>query len=246
MSAGPSIIPDAVTPTPTEHEGLVDLGLFSLIHPPVDAKIRTQICNKEYVDMAKLIFTDDVGEMTTITKSSTKTVTQIQKRSTKTISNVLTWSRAFQHYADLYCTRYPHEASDLFRYMSIIQALAGTSASWCLYDEKFRRARAVNALPWGTLHTETYLFCTLAKTSFPPQTPFRPQTQPRFPSYIMRKKGSCWDFQLHSKCSKPNCKLSHTCNNCFDPSHRANRCYKPQRQFKSQSTPTTAIKTNRS
>ena len=72
------------------------------------------------------------------------------------------------------------EASDFFRYMSIIQALAGTSASGCLYDEKFRRARAVNALPWGTLHTKTYLFCPFVKTtSFPPQTSFRPQTQHR-------------------------------------------------------------------
>jgi len=58
VSAGPSITPDAIFPTTTENEGLVDLGLFSLIHPPVDAKIRTQICNKEYVDIAKLIFTE--------------------------------------------------------------------------------------------------------------------------------------------------------------------------------------------
>ena len=67
MSTGPAIIPDAISPTTTEQEGLVDLGLFSLIHSPVDYKIRTQICNKEYIDLAKFIFTDDVGEMTTIT-----------------------------------------------------------------------------------------------------------------------------------------------------------------------------------
>ncbi|WAR01906.1 hypothetical protein MAR_008464 [Mya arenaria] len=94
------------------------------------------------------------NETTTITKTNNATITSIQKSSPQPITEIGQWNRAFQA---------PH----LFRYMSIIQHLTNTSKHWQLYDEKFRKLRAVSpSIPWGIIHTETYLFCSILNQPF--------------------------------------------------------------------------------
>lgn len=62
---------------------------------------------------------------------------------------------------------------------------------------------------------------------------FRPQSNGhKLPVYIMRCKGSCWEFQQRSFCPKPRCTLSHQCGNCLSPAHGAHKCPPPHTQKK--------------
>ncbi|XP_052778717.1 uncharacterized protein LOC128216182 [Mya arenaria] len=152
------------------------------------------------------------------------TITSIQKSSPQPITEIGQWNRAFQMYADVYSAKYPAQAPHLFRYMSIIQHLANTSKHWQLYDEKFRKLRAVSpSIPWGIIHTETYLFCSILNQ------PFRgpSNVNSKFLSNkIMFRKGYCWDYQQSGQCIKPKCTVAHHCSNCEGP-HGASRCSKP-------------------
>lgn len=211
----------------------VDLGAFSLVHPPVDVKIRQQIWNREYVDLGVLFFKDrNIQKTTTIQETGNKTVTSIQEGSKKQINTILTWTRAFQQYADIYCCKYPRESSQLFQYMSIIQNLAQSSDSWLLYDTKFRQLRATNPQPWGKIHTETFLFCSINR----PLNVKSPQNRNHsfrkyLPPHIFQRKGYCWEFQKRSSCSKQSCSVSHKCANC-EGQHAAIACHLDYRKFK--------------
>ncbi|XP_052774428.1 uncharacterized protein LOC128229245 isoform X4 [Mya arenaria] len=202
----------------------ISLGAFSAIHPPLDQKLIDKITNGEFVDFPYLLNKDHNNETTTIRKTNNATITSIQKSSPQPITEIGQWNRAFQMYADVYSAKYPTQAPHLFRYMSIIQHLANTSKHWQLYDEKFRKLRAVSpSIPWGIIHTETYLFCSILNQ------PFRgpSNNNSKFLSNkIMFRKGYCWDYQQSGQCRKPKCTVAHHCSNCEGP-HGASRCSKP-------------------
>ncbi|WAQ98929.1 hypothetical protein MAR_023302 [Mya arenaria] len=143
----------------------ISLGAFSAIHPPLDQKLIDKITNGEFVDFPYLLNKDHNNETTTIRKTNNATITSIQKSSPQPITEIGQWNRAFQMYADVYSAKYPTQAPHLFRYMSIIQHLANTSKHWQLYDEKFRKLRAVSpSIPWGIIHTETPFVAPLTTT----------------------------------------------------------------------------------
>lgn len=145
-----SIEEDLTSVTSDNNEG-VNLGLFSTVHPPIDVKMRKAIMNKEYIDLNKLIFDHQTTETTVIKRSDNQITTSVQKSAPKTITNIITWCRAFQRFADVYVSKYPEEASGLFQYMSIIEDLAQHSPNWVTYDIKFRQLKALQPLPWGNL-----------------------------------------------------------------------------------------------
>ncbi|XP_052787925.1 uncharacterized protein LOC128222832 [Mya arenaria] len=206
----------------------VSLGAFSAIHPPLDQKLADKILNGEYVDFASIIHRDHLGETMTIKKTNNSTVTSIQKASAKRITEIDQWNKAFQIYADIYSAKYHSQAPQLFRYMSIIQNLSHNSQQWIAYDEKFRRLRAASpSIPWGTIHTETYLFCCMMNSSFRGPSKFnsRPHSN-KIPAHILYKKGYCWEFQESGACNKLKCTVSHQCSNCEGP-HGACGCPKP-------------------
>ncbi|KAH3746844.1 hypothetical protein DPMN_181261 [Dreissena polymorpha] len=92
-----------------------------------------------------------------------------------------------------------------------MQRLSNSTRAWLTYDKKFRRLRAVYpSIPWGTVHIETFLFCTTLGQS----QPFRTRATPSsgFLSFSNRpnnspffRKGYCWDFQQVGSCVRPRC-----------------------------------------
>lgn len=205
------------------------LGSFSAIHAPLDQSMKKKILSREYVDFSSLYFSNShVNETTMIQKTQHMTTKTVHKNTTKQITSILTWCRAFQMYADIYCLKYPEEASQMFRYMSLVQNLAKHTTNWQLYDEKFRRLRAISPLPWGAIHTETFLYCTISQPSPSSSGNFRPKhaAPTRFPKHIMQRPGYCWDFQKHNNCFRQRCTVLHQCANC-EGGHGAQRCGKP-------------------
>ncbi|XP_060605952.1 uncharacterized protein LOC132758352 isoform X2 [Ruditapes philippinarum] len=218
----------------------VDLGTFSAIHPPVSKKNKEKIWNMQYVDLASLYFNKDSSETKTISKNNSGTVTSIHKAAPKQISTIMVWCRAFQIYADIYCMKYPLESPQIFRYMSIVQNLANHTNFWQLYDEKFRQCRAIESIPWGKIHIETYLFCSItqSKQNCRPQHGQRTSgSNSRVPASTLFRNGYCWDFQRFNSCAKSKCSVLHKCANCEDKSHGAGRCRRPVAQRQQLNTP---------
>jgi len=214
-----------------EEDPATVLGAFSAIHPPLPSKTQTKIWNSEFIDLCSLVQKDHCLETTTVRKTSTSTITSVQKSAPKPLNSLHQWNQAFQLYADCYTTKYPNQAPQLFRYMSIIQSLAQSNYNWQMYDEKFRHFKASSPTThWGQLHTETYLFCMMKNSTFRPFTTVSKPSS-RTPSHIMQRKGYCWEYQRTASCSKPRCSLKHQCANCEGQSHSASRCNKPLRPF---------------
>ena len=116
--------------------------------------------------------------------------------------------------------------------MSIIKNLANHSAHWQMYDQKFRQAGANEPLPWGKIHTETYLFCSIAQThgNFRASPYSRPTSSGTrtVPANIRFRKGYCWDFQRLDACPKPNCSRLHQYADCDMKNHGVFQSFCPQ------------------
>ena len=166
-----------------------------------------------------------------VKKSKESSVTSVTKKPNKKINNILSWSRAFQVYASIYCIKYPEESAGMFQYMSLIQTLSKQSPNRQLYDVKFRKLRKHRPLPWAKLHLQAHVYSSLAT----PQNPnglnnsgsfrsnkqnFRSQSQT--PNRIFRK-GYCWEFQRLGKCTKNPCNRIHKCSICEGP-HAGTSC----------------------
>ena len=115
-----------------EHQGNNDLGFFNQSQLEISDKLKSRIWARQYVDFAKLYFGSKSGKVTTTVTSTSNSVTSIESAPVREINNILTWSRAFQLYASIYCRRYEGESSAMFQYMSIIQSIARKLPNWTL------------------------------------------------------------------------------------------------------------------
>jgi hypothetical protein len=216
----------------------IDLGTFSSVHPVVSKKLRTKILNREFVDLGEIYFSDNLlSETTTIKKTPGATIKSVHKSAPKQISNIMTWNRAFQVYADIYASKYQSEGFQMFRYMTLIQNLANHGIAWLTYDQKFRQLRTSANLAWGSIHTETYLHCMILKPSFRLSSPQSGSSYtPKVPLHILQRRGYCWEYQKFSLCSKQICDRSHKCSNCEGFNHGASKCTKPFRRTQTADT----------
>ena len=128
-----------------------NLGLLSeLLNDEVKDKDKKKIWQRQFIDLNKLYYgNDDHQVQMSVTKTKDSSVTDVSKPPQKKINNILSWSRAFQLYASIYCIKYPNEAAGMFQYMTLIQTLAQKSQNWQLYDIKFRKLRRHKPLPWA-------------------------------------------------------------------------------------------------
>ena len=74
------------------HASSVDLGTYSPIHLPINAKLREKIINMQYVDLSSLIYSKSVAETKTIQKSHVGTVTSVQTEQLNLKHNVMVQS----------------------------------------------------------------------------------------------------------------------------------------------------------
>ncbi|WAR01576.1 LOW QUALITY PROTEIN: DPOL-like protein, partial [Mya arenaria] len=141
----------------TEPSPQVDLGVFSIVHPPVEKTLRIQILNREYVELSRLIFLDSTLQETRIIKKSDhQTVTSVQ---TIPVKNTIHYN---MRYADIYCTKYPLESPELFKYMTVIQSLAHFNPHcWLISDSS-----APLPLCLGEISTQRLICSVLSKALY--------------------------------------------------------------------------------
>ena len=226
----------------SEHNELDDLGLLSeLLNDEVKDEDKKKIWQRQFIDLNKLYYGNDGNQVQmSVTKTKDSSVTHVSKPPQKKINNILSWSRAFQLYASIYCIKYPNEAAGMFQYMTLIQTLAQKSQNWQLYDIKFRKLRRHKPLPLAKLHLQTHIYASLtpppkstmqraAGTFRPNSNSFRPNGQSS--SKIFRN-GYCWEFQRFGRCSKSSCSRAHKCSLC-EGTHAGASCPRGSRPFPS-------------
>ena len=217
----------------SDNNDLADLGLLSeLLNEEVTDKWKKKIWQRQFIDFHKLYYgKDDSHVEMVVRKTKSNATTSVSKKPQRKITNILSWSRAFQLYASIYCIKYPDEASGMFQYMTLIQTMAKKSPNWQTYDIKFRKLRKHRPLPWSKLHLRAHVYSSLAVVpkgnsqnnsgGFRPNgNNFRPSGQT--PNRIF-KKGYCWEFQRLGKCTRKPCNRTHKCSLCEGP-HGGTSC----------------------
>ena len=198
--------------TSDSDDDLQGLGIFSNItSSKITKKVKQKIWKGDYIDISKLYYGKDESNVQMhIKKSQSDTVTSLKSSPQRQVNNILSWSRAFQLYASIYCIKFPSESSAMFQYMTIVQTLAKKGQNWLLYDKKFRSLRAKQHIPWEKLHIETHLYSSLSTKNSKDQSQNKGNA---FPKQLFRN-GYCWDFQRSGKCTKTACSRIHKCALC--------------------------------
>ena len=188
------------------------LGIFSdITSPKITKKVKNKIWKGDYIDFSKLYYWKDGSNIQMhVKKSKLDTVTSLKSSPQRQVNYILTWSRAFQLYASIYCIKFASESSSMFQFVTIIQTLAQKGQNWLLYDKKFRSLIVKQHLPWEKLHIETYLYSSLSSKGTKEESQSKGNALPK----QLFRKGYCWDFQRSGKCSKTSCSRIHKCALC--------------------------------
>ena len=63
-----------------------------------------------------------------------------------------TWTKAFLVFSTIYTERYPAEAPQLFKYISVVREMAYQKKPWLSYDKQFRLLKATNTAQWNDIN----------------------------------------------------------------------------------------------
>ena len=129
------------------------LARYLVLGATLESKIKSKICQGGYVDLGALSSPTDTAVSVAMGNIGQPTISLTPMR-TSPPSSILEWLRLFGTYAGIYLQAHADEASSLMRYMVAIMDISKCHGgySWRVYDEKFRRIRALSpTLQWHLL-----------------------------------------------------------------------------------------------
>lgn len=140
----------------------------------------------------------------------------------KKIATFEQWLQSFLVFASVMTEKFPGLAPDLFKYLSLIQAMSARigGLAWFEYDKQFRKLKQVDpAKCWGKLDSETHLMAIMPLRNQPFRAPLRNQSKGDTPA------GYCFHFSKGVPCPRsPACQYKHRCHKC-QGNHPAKSCY---------------------
>ena len=203
---------------------------FAPLSAHLPLKIQQKIWANEYVDMARLL--PDYQE-------------EDQKDKKVKKLSIAEFNSAFQIYISTLAIKQPEATPGLLKHLAITQKMARTYGpdAWREYDTRFRQIKQFDqTIQWGHVNIELYIETSLAgikQMSLTQQPKLPPKPYQPFPLH------TCWQFQKHGSCSRPDCRYpdTHKCYTCHG-SHPTTSCtknsrpHKPFRPKKPHSNPT--------
>ena len=139
---------------PAVREYSFDIPLYA----HVDEKIRAKIWADEFVDLARLLHPSrEDNYVLAITASGENPTLTFKPQKEEKIHTIERWTRAFQVFMSVYTLKHPQEAPHMLKYCDVVRELAAKGFSWYFYDENFRRGRALDKLPWQSVHLELWV-----------------------------------------------------------------------------------------
>ena len=206
---------------------------YRLVASHIDHKMRIQIINHEYIDFAKLLPRNRVGQVSEdqilqmVNRGGVPGFVQVADR-TQSIHNYARWEQAFRVFSDVYTERYPARATELIQYNHVIH-MAAQSYVWdnvYSYDIEFRKHMNLHpSRNWGIILTMAWTMCIKDRHS----QQFRGQglndkKHSKPPPSEMKTRKACIDFNKGNCTYGPKCKFDHRCGMCNKYGHGSHAC----------------------
>ena len=225
---------------PTDTNLISHEGEYCEIGRPVDLrvsdKVKKQIWNHEYVDLASLLdprsdvpdylrLVDDGGPFRLVPQKNKKSITSMGH-----------WCDAFLVYLTVYCRKYPEQISQLTAYIHLIKTLNYKKGDYVFYDEEFRHMRAINGGGSWEIHNNLWMEARDVRGN---QRSYQPRGNSNFrgsnplstnnnsQGKVHHPPGTCYRYHTSGKCNNVKCSFKHTCYVCNNgQTHPAFMCPK--------------------
>ena len=151
----PPAINDAiVSQIPNTSAQSADTSMDSVHELP--AMLVKEILTGEFMELAKLLPKNlnslNASHDEPLTLTVDNSVIKVNKAKVTSITDIAEWTTAFTAYMGVLISQFPHRASELLEYMSLIRYAAKyhKGLGLCVYDIKFQQKAAVNkSLKWS-------------------------------------------------------------------------------------------------
>ena len=217
------------------HGPILDLSGGIPLGAHITHKVREKIWADEFIDLGTLLPDQETMDPWSVTISPHSMVMTSKQNKSKAPLSFYEWNEAFMIFMDIYLEKYPHEAKNMLKYMSIIKDLfeiKGVQA-FRSYDQSFRLLKKNYKLPWQKPIDELYTKALNPKKQFK-NVNTGSFNRPPFP--INRDRdGTCHQYNNQGKCTRKICTFKHICRACRGP-HPKIRCQKSVSQPQSSST----------
>jgi len=88
----------------------------------IDPKIKAKIWAEEYVQLGSLLYKQTHSRLEAV-QDSDNNISFLQREQKFDIKSFQQWVNAFHIFVSIYCQKYPHQSSNLMKYMAIINKL---------------------------------------------------------------------------------------------------------------------------
>ena len=135
----------------------------------ISQRIKEKIWNNEFMNLADLLPKLGFEDPWSVTLGPSLITTLKQSSKSRGPLTFYKWNEAFHIYKVIYSERFPPEAPNMLKYMSIVKdayEMRGTQA-FCTYDQSFRLLRASNNLPWQRPIDELFTKSVFPKKALP-------------------------------------------------------------------------------
>ena len=184
------------------------------------AKLVKEILTGEFMELSKLlpknfnVLHPLQDEPLTLTVENS--IIKVNKAKTTSITDISEWTTAFSAYMGVLISKFPHRASELLEYMSLIRYAARyhKGLGWCVYDIKFRQKAATNkALKWSTIDSQLWLKTFTVAPSLLKEDIGVFQSGPSSSSTSKGPENrTCHNFNRGVPCARTPCSYAHKCN----------------------------------
>jgi hypothetical protein len=216
------------------HGPIVDLSGVIPLGAHISQRIKEKIWNNEFMNLADLLPKLDFEDPWSVTLGPSLITMSKQSSKSRGPLTFYEWNEAFHIYMAIYIERFPSEAPNMLKYMSIVKdayEMRGTQA-FRTYDQSFRLLRARNNLPWQKPIDELFTKSVFPKRHYPQTFPINAPNKYVPPTINRRSQpflnnrdrdGTCHVWNTYEVCNRTNCTFKHVCKFCRGP-HPKVRC----------------------
>ena len=216
------------------HGPIVDLSGGIPLGAHISQRVKEKIWNNEFMNLADLLPKLDFEDPWSVTLGPSLITMSKQSSKSRGPLSFYEWNEAFHIYMAIYIERFPSEAPNMLKYMSIVKdayEMRGTLA-FRTYDQSFRLLRARNNLPWQKPIDELFTKSVFPKRhyaqTFPNNSPNKyipPTLNRRSQPFLTNRDrdGTCHVWNTYEQCNRTNCPFKHVCKFCRGP-HPKVRC----------------------
>lgn len=193
----------------------------------VPNKIKLQISNGQYVNLAKLRpNASDPDDETQFLSVQDGSLAMASKPKAKLVNDIQTWTDLFLIFSSIYAAAHPECTTALFKYIHTVRLGASRSPGlgWRDYDVQFRLKKEQNPnMSFAIVDQELWLLYMQAPLLSPRNNP--------------EQIGKCYDFNYRGVCQRRPCPYKHQCLRCSlnHPSTKCQLLKPPTNYFASRS-----------